>query len=522
MPYLTQEKIYQILNDRVKDDPFTLLKDLPQPDGFKDIKKATHRILKAIKDGEKILVVGDYDVDGIVSTTIMIEFFNLLGVQIDYIIPNRFIHGYGISADLVKDIQSGIIITVDNGIGAFEAAKICKEKNIDLIITDHHTVGAQLPNAYAIVNPKQKDCTFAYKDICGAQVAWYLCAMIKKEAQLDINMMEFFDILSIAIIADIMPMRSLNTAMVKKGLQQLSISQRVSIISLRQRIGLQIINEEDIGFKIAPLINCASRMKDASISLEFLLSKDINQANNILENLIELNEQRKLEQQNIYQEAKAQVDNDDKVIVVSSNSWNEGIIGIVASKLSDKYKKPSFVFSITNDIAKGSSRSATVHLYNLICKCDSLLLGYGGHKGAAGLSLKKDNLTDLKQLLNKEILNLNNSDIEIKSNSLGVLDLSLVGQELYDMIDGFRPFGLDNSIPSFIFENLQIIDIKKMGKNKEFSKLVVSNGIYFVDMVVFVDIENISIGKKISFIATINKNDFRGNITYNLMFKEMV
>jgi len=522
MPYLTQEKIYQILNDRVKDDPFTLLKDLPQPDGFKDIKKATQRILKAIKDGEKILVVGDYDVDGIVSTTIMIEFFNLLGVQIDYIIPNRFIHGYGISADLVKDIQSGIIITVDNGIGAFEAAKICKEKNIDLIITDHHTVGAQLPNAYAIVNPKQKDCTFAYKDICGAQVAWYLCAMIKKEAQLDINMMEFFDILSIAIIADIMPMRSLNTAMVKKGLQQLSISQRVPIISLRQRLGLQTINEEDIGFKIAPLINCASRMKDASISLEFLLSKDVNQANNILEDLIELNEQRKLEQQNIYQEAKTQVDDDDKVIVVSSDSWNEGIIGIVASKLSDKYKKPSFVFSITDDIAKGSSRSATVHLYNLIRLCDSLLLGYGGHKGAAGLSLKKENLTDLKLLLNKEISNLNSSDIEIKSNSLGVLDLSLVGQELYDMINSFRPFGLDNSIPSFIFENLQIIDIKKMGKNKEFSKLVVSNGIYFVDMVVFVDIENISIGKKISFIATINKNDFRGNITYNLMFKEMV
>ncbi len=520
MQNLTENEIYNILNDRIKNDSFKTLKELPQPDSFKDIKKATIRIVQAIKNDETINIIGDYDVDGVVSTAIMVDFFNCLGVEVNYIIPNRFTHGYGLSPKILDEIYDGLIITVDNGISAFEAADICISRGLDLIITDHHTVGKNLPNAYAIVNPKQSDCSFPFKDICGAQVAWYLCAMIKKELQADINMMMFFDILALAIVADIMPMKSLNATMVKKGLKELEKSQRPALIVLKERFALKTINEEDIGFKIAPLINCAGRMEDASIALEFLLSFDTFEAGESLDYLIELNERRKLEQLNIFEEAKAQVDISDDVIVVSSTSWNEGIIGIVASKLSEKYKKPSFVFSISNGIAKGSSRSIDIHLYDLISKCSEVLIGFGGHKGAAGMSLKKDNLLEFKKLLNKEIEN--HQVLQGLNYGLGNLDISFVNSSLYNMIDDFRPFGLSNEMPSFVFRNMQVINVKKMGKNKEFTKLIVSNNIINTEVVIFIDCDNIVVGEKINFLATIGKNDFRGNVTFNLMFKELL
>jgi single-stranded-DNA-specific exonuclease len=225
---------------------------LPPPLSFKDIEKATKRICQAIENDETINIVGDYDADGVISTAIMVEFFTkAIGIEVNYIIPNRFTHGYGISAKILDDIYEGIIITVDNGISAIEAGKICKKRGLDLIITDHHTVGENIPDAYAIVNPKQVDCEFPFSDICGANVAWYLCASIKKELGLEFNLMEFFDLLTIAIVADVMPMKSLNKTVVKRGLQELSNSNRPAIVAIKERFGLSKINEEDIGFKIA-------------------------------------------------------------------------------------------------------------------------------------------------------------------------------------------------------------------------------------------------------------------------------
>jgi len=276
---LTIEDIKNILENRIKDDEYSTLKSIPTPDMFKDIKKATLRIVAAIKDDEIINLVGDYDVDGVTSTAIMVSFFSALGVEINHIIPNRFEHGYGLSPIILEQIYDGIVVTVDNGISAVESARICKEKGLDLIITDHHTVGDVLPDAYAIVNPKQEDCPFPFKEICGAQIAWYLCASIKKELNFKYNLMELFDLLSLAIVADIMPMVSLNKTMVKAGLQYIETSQRPAMIVLRERYGLKTVTEEDIGFKIAPLINCAGRMADPSIALEFLLSFDTIEAN---------------------------------------------------------------------------------------------------------------------------------------------------------------------------------------------------------------------------------------------------
>lgn len=523
MNKLTIEDIRQILYNRIKDDQFTSLKSLPQPNSFKDMAKATKRIIAAINNNETINLVGDYDVDGIISTTIMVEFFKHINVKLNYIIPNRFEHGYGLSPVILDKINDGIVITVDNGISAFEAGEICKKRGLDLIITDHHTVGESIPHAYAVVNPKQNDCEFPFKEICGAQVAWYLCASIKNGLNIDYNLMELFDLLSLAIVADIMPMLSLNQTMVKYGLKALENSSRVSIVALRQRYGLQTITEEDIGFKFAPLINCAGRMSDPSIALEFLLSTNSFEANNNLDYLVELNESRKQEQLNMFNEAKMQVDESDGVIVVSSDSWNEGIIGIVASKLCEKYKKPSFVFSINGDVAKASCRSTSdIHLYNLIDSCKELLIGFGGHKQAAGLSCKSSDIEKFKTMLNKNIHNIEQTKSD-NSNSIGEFCISYVNPQLYDTIEMFRPFGQDNPYPIFSFSNLNILSLTKMGKNKEFTKLILSNGVVNIEMVVFVDFdENVSVGDKISFLATVSKNEFRGEVKYNLLFKEFL
>ena len=349
MNKLNINEIKNKLEIRQKNDKYTTLKDMPKPEEFKDISKSTKRIIEAIKNDETINIVGDYDADGVTSTAIMVEFFTkAIGIEVNYIIPNRFEHGYGISKNIMDLIYDGIVITVDNGISANEAADICKQRGIDLIITDHHTCGDILPDAFAIINPKQEDCTFPFSEICGANVAWYLCANIKKELKLNYNLMELFDLLTIAIVADIMPMVSLNKTIVKRGLKELAISSRPSIVALRERFGFINLTEEDIGFKIAPLINCAGRMEDASIALEFLLSYDVYEASENLDYLIELNDRRKKEQLDIFEDAKTKVDTSGDVIVVARPDWNEGIIGIVASKLCDKYKKPAFVSTKTS------------------------------------------------------------------------------------------------------------------------------------------------------------------------------
>ena len=515
-------EIKNLLEARYKDDTLTTLKELPKPDNFKDMQKATNRIKQAIENKETINIVGDYDADGIVSTTIMVEFFkNALGIDVNYIIPNRFKHGYGISAKILELIEDGLIITVDNGISALEAADICKQRGLDLIITDHHTVGSKVPDAYAIVNPKREDCNFPFSDICGANVAWYLCANIKQSFDLQYNLMELFDLLTIAVIADVMPMKSMNKTIVKRGLQELSNSQRISIVALKQRLGLHEIKEDDIGFKIAPLINCAGRMADGKIALEFLLSRTIQEANDNLDYLIELNERRKQEQLFIFEDAKTQVNSDDEVIIVASKDWNEGIIGIVASKLCEKYKKPAFVFTQKEGYFKGSGRSlGDIHLYELIDGVRELTLNFGGHKGAAGLSVAIDDMSQFQEQINNSAKTIIKYPFEY-SETLCSLDLSYINGTLYDLITSFRPYGLENLLPIFRFENIKIEQINFIGRNKEFKKIVLSDGIYFVDLLVFSDEDRFVEGDSISFSASIEKNVFRDNTSYNLMLKEL-
>ncbi len=520
-PKINHSMLEQILSSRHKKEDFNTLAQLPKPDKLKDCIKAAKRVVHAIQTGENITIVGDYDVDGIVSTSIMVDFFDEVGYKVDYIIPNRFEHGYGLSKKIIDMIDSGLVVTVDNGISAHESALLCKKKNLDLIITDHHTVGDTMPQAYAVVNPKREDCNFPFKEICGAQVAWYLCAQIKKELNIDINMSKFLDLLSLAIVADIMPMVSLNHTMVKYGMQYLLKSNRPSFIVLNQMMQKSKYVADDIGFFIAPRINSAGRLEDGSIALNFLLAKDIAQAQESFEYLTQLNNQRKEIQNDITAQAIEQVNEEDKVIVVYHDDWHEGVIGIVASRLVDQFEKPAFVFCANNDTLKGSARSAAndIHLYELIDKVKQYVIGFGGHKSAAGLSLKKENFNQFKDAINK--VNLEKQTDICASPIIGEIDLNCVNFELMNLLYQYEPYGLDNIKPKFTLSNISASNITYMGKNKEHLKIYIQseNGSY--EAIKFNNTIKINKDDILDLVVSLGENEFRGNTKIQFLIEKI-
>jgi single-stranded-DNA-specific exonuclease len=521
MSKITKNRLFELLSARHLNNPYSKLADLPSPDNFKDIDIATKRIKKAILEKETITIVGDYDVDGVVSTTIMLDFFKTIGVKVNHIIPNRFEHGYGLSVKIVDLIKEGLVITVDNGISAYAASVKLKEKNIDLIITDHHTVGTQIPIALAIINPKQHDCNFEFKDICGAQVAWYLCAAIKKELNLDVNMSNFLDLLCVAIIADIMPMTALNYTLVKQGLKKIKTSSREAFKRLNEVMSKEILVSDDIGFFIAPKLNSAGRMDDASVALSFLLSENAFNANETLSLLDELNNYRKTLQEEISKKADSKTDKNDNAVIVWGEDWHEGVIGIVASKLSHAHKKPAFIFSIHNGIAKGSARAnAHINLYDVITKAKHLLLGYGGHKNAAGLSLDASNLEEFKTIINDE-LESSKDDLHIEPITLGELDVSSVDLDFISIIEQFEPYGLENHRPIFKISNVTLVKYDLLGKDKNHLKLTLnSEGIIF-EALKFND-SNTNIPQNLDLIVSISKNEFRGVVTPQYLIQDIL
>ncbi|HJE03539.1 Single-stranded-DNA-specific exonuclease RecJ [Aliarcobacter thereius] len=522
MQKITKQRLVSILNARHLNNPYSKLASIPSPDNFKDIKKASQRVKKAINNNERITIIGDYDVDGVVSTSIMIEFFNSIGVKIDYIIPNRFEHGYGLSPKIAMQIKDGLVITVDNGISSIEASKILKSKNIDLIITDHHTVGDIVPIAFAIINPKQKDCSFEYKEICGAQVAWYFCAAIKKELGVNVDLSSYLDLLCLAIIADIMPMTSLNYTMVKQGLKKMKTSNREAFKILNQNLQKSILVSDDIGFLIAPKLNSAGRMDDATIALDFLLSKNKDRAFESLALLDELNSYRKTLQEEITKKAQNSISSDDKAIIVWGENWHEGVIGIVASKLSNAYKKPAFVFSIKDGIAKGSARAnSQLNLYDLIQNASDILLGFGGHKNAAGISLDSSKLDEFNSIIQSSLEN-NKLELHEEQENLGELDIASVDLEFLEIIESFEPYGLENSKPIFKVSKANLVKCELLGRDKNHLKLTLSSSDGFLFEAIKFNDSNLNLDKELNFIVSISKNEFRGTIKPQFLIQEFI
>lgn len=521
---LDKTALYELLSSRFSKVE-KKLSDIPSPSLLQDSTKAASRIADAIRNNERITLVGDYDVDGVSSTALMVDFFRQIPYPLEAIIPNRFRDGYGVSPNVLQRIQADLVLTVDNGITAVAAAEVCKEKGIDLIITDHHTASDILPDCYAIVDPKLESCTYPFKEICGAQVAWLLMGLIKKELNLSINMKQFLDILAIAIIADIMPLIDINRTLVKEGLKVLMKSSRPSSIVIRDFLNKSSISSEDIAFQIAPRINSAGRLEDASIALDFYTATDINTAFNQFELLNKLNNLRKETEAATTKEAIVRVDSTSKVIVVAGEGWHEGVVGIVAARLVDKFSKPAIVLSIQNGIAKGSARSiGEVSIYELIKSCEYLLTKFGGHKMAAGLGLKEDDILAFTQEINKTAALLDPKDFEPKEALTGILNTQDIDLELLDLLEQFEPYGEANLRPRFLIKDAHIVSIKLMGADKSHSRIEIRQNLYenkTLELIAFRTIYEMPPSKKITCSYTVTKNEFNNKVSAQLLVNKI-
>jgi len=521
---LQKSDIASLLKERFKDDSCQNISQIPPPNMLKDITKAAKRISKAIGSGEKIAIVGDYDADGVISSVILSEFFDDIKKQIDLKIPNRFTDGYGLSENIISGLDADLIITVDNGISAVEAANICKSRGIDLIITDHHTVPDILPDAYAIVNPKQDDCSFPFTEICGAQVAWYLVAALKEELNLkDYKLTKFLDILAIAIVADMMPLLDINRTLVKKGLKLINNSDRTFFKIVKLLYNKQSFKSEDISFLLAPLINSSGRIEDATLSYELIKEQNEQQSISKLEYIMSLNSERKTIESNLFLKSIKSVDTSKNIIIAWGENWHEGVIGIVAARLTRKYKKPSIVFSITKDKAKGSARSiGNIDILDQITKNSNHLLGFGGHKGAAGMSILKSNLEEFKNNMEVSMSHIDKKDFIEKKNLLGSIDIASVDFELLDILEYYEPYGQKNPKPHFLVENVVVQNNKLLGANQTHQKIVVQNGSTTIDTIDFNFETQVYKGDKIKFSCVVSKNEFRGNISPQLIVDELI
>lgn len=521
---LTLKALETLLKERFKEG-FLSLKDLPHPSTFKDMDKATERIVQAIKNKEKITIIGDYDVDGVASTTLMKLFFEEIEYPVEWIIPNRFKDGYGLSSNIIPRILgTDLAITVDNGISAVYAAKLCKEEGIELIITDHHLLAPQIPDCFAIIDQKQEACSFPYSDVCGAQIAWYLIASLKNALKIKINMMSYMELSAIAIIADMMPLQHINRAMVEAGIQALNKSTKPAIRAFLEDSGKETLNAEDIGFFLAPLLNAAGRMDDASYAVDFLSSTNIYDARVRLERLKAFNTLRKETEQLLTSKALAQVKTNDEVIIVEGEDWHEGVVGIVAARVARHHSKPCIVLSNNGKgILKGSGRSfGKCDLFAITDSCRIHLEKFGGHQAAIGLSLRYESLNAFKMQIQENFDKENYIKEESDPDIVGELHFQDISFDLTTLVKTFEPYGQGNPTPKFMSKNVEIFEVDTMGKEGEHLRFSFAQDGIIMQGVKFKTSEVFEKGSKADIIYTVNENHFRGNITLQLMVDKVL
>jgi len=519
---LSKKDILEILEDRLKGQTYTKLSHIPEPFLFKGMREGATRICSAIKNREKIVIIGDYDVDGVVSCAILRLFFEEIGVDIKCIIPNRFDDGYGISPEIINRVEADLIITVDNGIVAFEAANLCRAKGIDLIITDHHIPQERLPEAIAVINPKQNGCRFPFKEVCGAHIAWYLAAAIKSSLKIDIDLKKYLDLLSIAIIADVMPLLELNRLFVKYGLREFEKKNRVSTMVMLKNLGKDEVSSEDISFFIAPRINSAGRMDSAEVALEFLCQKDPNKAQLLYEKLEETNKARREIEEEILNHSISFVKEGEDMIFAWGEDWHEGVVGIVASRLMQKYDKPAAVMSIKNGIAKGSGRGTKgFDIFGHFEKKSDLLIKFGGHKGAIGFSLEERHLNNLVETL--RFIECSNVSSEKNEEVLGEISPNDIDMELLEILYSFEPYGEHYPKPIFFARDLKVLDCKMMGKDQRHKSILVDykNIQRPFWILAFKNDDKIKINENINIYFTLSKNIYNNRISPKILVEKL-
>ena len=454
---------------------------LHDPFLMKDMSIAVERIQKAVKEKESIMIFGDYDVDGTSSVALLSLYLESLGLNVTKYLPDRKKEGYGISINAIDnafDKKQKLIIALDCGIKAHKQVDYAKEKGIEFIICDHHNPDIKIPNALVVLNPKRKDCTYPYKELCGCGVGFKLIQALETKQSKDNQIINYLDLVALAIAADVVPLTGENRILAFIGLQIINSNPKLGIHSLLKRNPKKEYTISDLMFYVGPRINAAGRIKHASLALDLLTCNDVKSVEKLALEIEELNTLRREIERDITSQAIDQVDNfkeNFNSIVVFDSEWNKGVIGIVASRLVDKYYKPSVVFcESSKGFLTASARSIKgLDLYLAINQCKEYIVQFGGHKYAAGLTIKKENLTAFKKHFENivsQIIQNNVFEQELLIESK--ISLNQITPKFFRILKQFEPFGPGNKSPLFLSENLRLKGKPfELGKEKEHIKL---------------------------------------------------
>ena len=511
------------------------LENLHDPYLLKDMDKAVCRIKDALEKKEKITIYGDYDVDGITSIAILYKHLTSMGFEVDYYIPDRIQEGYGVNRealDKIKENGTGVVITVDTGITAVEETEYAKSIGMDIIITDHHECKETIPEAFAAIDPKRKDCKYPFKNLAGVGVAFKLIQALDENSSVETLMSKYADLVCLGTVADISPLVDENRIIVTKGLEKFKNTENIGLKAL---LDVSITNNKaittsSIGYIIAPRINASGRLGCASRSVEMFLTQDKDKAYELANNLCEENVIRQQTEQRMFAEALEYIEKnpqikDDQVLVIPHENWHHGIVGIVSSKITEKFYRPSILFAIDGDEAKGSGRSVSgFNLFEALENSSDILEKFGGHELAAGLSIKTENIEKFRSAINSQKLGKIDEQSLIPTVSVdAVIKPSYITMETVDEINRLQPFGVDNPSPVFAVRNIKIHKISTMSEGKHLRMTLLKDNKFF-DAVGFGMGEyfnHLQEGDFVEVAFGLDINDYKGFKNVQLILKDI-
>ncbi|MGE5654094.1 MAG: single-stranded-DNA-specific exonuclease RecJ [Bacillota bacterium] len=507
------------------------LSELPPPADMRDMLTARDRIVRAIAGGEKIVVYGDYDVDGITSTSTLLVGLRWLGGEVAYHIPHRTEEGYGLNRDALSTIAdqgASVVVTVDCGISAHEEANHARSIGLDLIITDHHQPPANRVNAFAVVNPKQSGCSYPFKELAGVGVAYQLLLAVRDQLSPGTPIDDLLELVAMGTVADVVPLVGPNRIMVREGLKRLSHSKSIGLSALLTAAGLEgrPVSAGNIAFGLAPRLNACGRIGHADLAVELILTDDRSRAKELANRLDELNNQRQVLEQRILEEAHQMLAADRawerrRAVVLGSEHWHPGVIGIVASRLVEALHRPVLLFSMDGEMAKGSGRSIKgFHLYNALSDHACYLTKYGGHELAAGLSLERRRFDEFRAafleyagnaLTDEDLVPVVVADLEIEPTQV---TLGLV-EQLVKM----EPFGMGNPSPVFMLRGMNSAYTRELSQGKHF-RARVKNGSAILDAVAWRMGEQMAeFTGVLDLVGSLERNDYNGQSTVQLVLR---
>ncbi len=519
----TKQEVQIFLNPTRNDfhDPFLM----------PDMQKAVKRIVKAIESKEKVIIYGDYDADGITSITVLKKFLAQRGLNVGTYIPNRLDEGYGLNKNAIDYIYKekySLMITVDCGISGIEEINYANSLGIDVIVTDHHEPAEQIPNCLAVIDAKRKDNKYPFNQLAGVGVVFKLIQAISRYLMLDDKeYLKYLDIVCVGTISDIVPLVDENRVIAKLGLKLIEVTKNVGLKTLVNSIGYKQIDSTAISFGVAPRINACGRMGQEQEALKLFLTENFEEAKQITEKLNEYNLERQTTEKRIFNEAVEEIQKEDEnkdCIILGKEGWHHGVIGIVSSKITEMYFKPSILICFEEDEGKGSGRSIPgFDLHKALMNCSTYIEKFGGHSMAIGISIKRKDFQKFKEEFENYARNSNINSIVPVIKIDKKIDLKQISLQIIKDLALLEPYGEGNKMPLFLISNLKIQSIRSLSEGKHL-KLKLTQDKYIIDAIGFNMgncVQNYLIGDKIDVVGSLEINNFNGEEQIQINLKDI-